>query len=424
MDEEKFVMYATDLSQDDPVKRLEATTYIRKILSIETNPPIDKVIKSGMVPRLITFLSMDDQPALQFEATWAITNITSGTQEQTSFVVEKGAVLPLINLLGSKSDDVAEQAVWALGNLAGDSIILRDTLLNMGIVTKILPLLGRNSNKISILRNASWTVSNLARGKPVPKFHLLAPLLPDLTVLIQHGDDEVVSNILWTLSYMTDGSSEQIQAVINCGIVDKAMKYLGITNSTIATPALRIIGNIVTGDDLQTQFVLDLGVVDKIMPIFSSPKTGVLKELCWMLSNITAGTHKQIQLLVDHQIFPKVVHLLETSTNDVKTEAAWTISNASNGSKAQLRYLFEIGTFPPLVNILKEGKNMKIISVVLECFKNFFAVRENDTLREDKVKNIYLNEFLNLGGEHILNSLADKSVGDIVNEILDTYIRD
>lgn len=101
------------------------------------------------------------------------------------------------------------------------------------------------------------------------------------------------------------------------------------TDYKVVSPALRAVGNIVTGDDLQTQVmaawthteviltqnvieyllilcvicsiaqvILNCSALQSLLHLLSSPKESIKKEACWTISNITAGNRAQIQVCV------------------------------------------------------------------------------------------------------------------------------
>ena len=63
----------------------------------------------------------------------------------------------------------------------------------------LLQQLHENS-KLSMLRNATWTLSNFCRGKPQPEFMTVRPALPTLAQLIYSPDEEVLTDACWALS--------------------------------------------------------------------------------------------------------------------------------------------------------------------------------------------------------------------------------
>lgn len=55
---------------------------------------------------------------------------------------------------------------------------------------------------------------------------------------------------------MTDEDGDRIQAVIDAGCVPSLVKLLDHSENSIVVPALRSVGNIVTGNDTQVSFIL------------------------------------------------------------------------------------------------------------------------------------------------------------------------
>jgi importin subunit alpha-6/7 len=165
-----------------------------------------------------------------------------------------------------------------------------------------------------------------------------------------------------------------VQAVIHANLCMRLVELLSCKKDAVLVPALRTVGNIVTGTDEQTQAVLNCNALAALYTILANStvhKKSIIKEACWTVSNITAGTREQIESVIESGCIEPIVHLLKTGELEIKREAAWAISNATSGGDArQIQQLVQLGCIPPLTDLLRvmDPRIMQVSSASLpEC---------------------------------------------------------
>lgn len=400
-------------------EKLAQVVKIRKVLSLGEVPPIEQVLQHGVLPVLVQLLHRFDDHHLQFEAAWALTNIASGESKYTKAVVDGQAIQPLVRLLDSPYEDVKEQASWALGNIAGDCIEFRNVLIGHGLVESIIRNVKPAHQRASTVRNMAWTLSNLCRGKPAPSSSIFQTMLPTLAMLIQHSDPDVISDACYALSYMTNGRNEHIDMILEySNICMRIVELVNTTTDNIQTPALRTLGNIVTGSDEATQSIVNCGAPPILKRLLQHPKRNIKKEATWSLSNIMAGTQEQIDSVMRINIMPELVRMLENEEYSIRKEVTWTICNATSGGSAE--HIDTItrapGCLDALANML-DSHDAKIIEVVLEAIENILkssgASAGNYT---DLMESAGILDNLEELQEHANESIYQRAL-----KILDTY---
>jgi len=163
------------------------------------------------------------------EAAWSLSNLASGTSQQTEAVVDNGAIPELTKLLGSSNKEVYSQAVWTLGNIAGDNVQMRNVVLQGGAVGPLINIVEKaiSEGDMSLIRQGTWALANLCRGKPLAPFILLQDMIPVFAKIIMGLEDpDVLMDAFLSISTLSDGNSERIQRIFDSGVVPFVVKHM------------------------------------------------------------------------------------------------------------------------------------------------------------------------------------------------------
>ncbi|KAJ3438729.1 importin alpha [Anaeramoeba flamelloides] len=397
------------------IKKVETSIRgIRAMISVEDNPPIDEIIKTGILEIIVEFLDNWDNEYIQFEAEWILTNTCSGTHEQAQYCVALGIIPKFVSLLNSTNEEVLEQCIWGLGNIAGDCIEFRDKILQESdVIDKIINIFSLEICNLNIAKNAIWSLSNLIRCRPRPELSLIKNVIPIFANYIGSGIPQLVQDSCWGLSYISDGTSENINAVLKYNVVERLVGFLESDELKILVPSLRTIGNIVTGDKEQTQIPLNFKLLEKLSPLLRHKRNQIRQEACWTISNITAGDPQQIQKVIDKGIIPQIIDILENDIKILQIEAVWIISNVCyGGTTKQIKYIIKQGAIKYFVELLKDNLP-GVILICLQALDKILKIGENDSESNQYSQNLYVKEVEEYSGDENISRLLNHRFSQI-----------
>ena len=405
-------------SMDDKFKGLIG---LRKLLTIESNPPIKEIIELNIVPELINLL---DNPLYEFkyEATYCLCNIASGTPEQAQNIIIYGGIPKILNLLDCSVEEIKSQTIWLVSNLVSDSEKIREALIENKIFDKILTILASTNNE-NYINLSAWAISNFFKVKPIPNYDICKKAFKAIAkaVLIYNKDDQdFITDVCFFFSVVTHKYKEFNQEIIDTGLLQKIIKFLEIKKKNIILTSLRIIGNIACTDNAnQTQKLIDLGILDKLKYSLFNESMSIRRESAFILSNIAAGTQKQIEIVIEQNFLQILYKVFNNDNPKVKKEAIIAIANMTTvESEKYMKKLFEDNILMIILDLLKNEDAYNII-IGLEILVNIFVFMEKKGRKKE-----FQNECEKMGITDILEKLQmneNQIVYDKTLKILDTY---
>ena len=386
---------ARGVFEEHPATQLQCVRGFRKLLSIPKNAPIQKVVDSKVVPRIISFCNQSKNQSknqeLQYEALWALANICSGPPPCCAEVIRNGSVKMFIDLLKSPLYEIQSSAMWCCGNIAGESKELRNQCFRLEILQVIheivkMPLNMKkmsnfNDDKlkrhpkfpyIALISITSWTISNLFRSG--------LPCLPHKpTVSSQHSPTrpQVMIKLVDILKCLLDhftqfqslrvpsGQSKQSEQSENerCSVprfTDEGIKDIEDILPNIAWTCFYLTVHVHDEEeqDALAQLLGRKGMIQRFVAMMDDENEKIRKPIAKMMGNILTGSDDITAKCLSTGLLTKYSTILEMGREQCvsgveRKEICWCISNICACSKKEKLAVLEAGLFSKMISILR-----------------------------------------------------------------------
>jgi len=407
--ETRITVESDHLFSDNPETVLKGLKNLRSQLA-SSNPPIEEVIKSGWVPKIVNYLSYVKYPDHQKEAAWILSNLVSGTSEHTDYVLLN---TPLINYISEAfkipNHELKEQCVWCISNIAGESENYRNMLVQNGtfdnFVNSFQYELNCEKRSLETIRVYTWCLSNFL----LYYIPLTNSVLAIFEELININDEKILKDVIWTIAIVSKKLNyEEMKQFLKFNIITQDM-LKNLLNDDLVLPLLRICGNFIAGPADVTQIVLNLGLMSYLPSLLT--KTSLDVEVCWILSNIAAGNFNQIQEILDANIISLIIHYLSYDKMDLKKECIYVVCNiVFSKDEEQVQYIVSSGSVPALCDLLASYIDNKLKGIILGVLLSLCEMGYKEIIEEHGLVSI-----------EILQYNPDDSISRQANAIVDNY---
>lgn len=412
---ELLQVFLNSIQSDDFFQQHYGIMGLRKILSHKTDQPIQQVMDH---PAFFTIFKMAQDPInlhLQLEAAWCLTNMASGTTEQTHSLIQKNVIDLFVSLLKSKYSQILEQAVWGIGNIAGDCPEFRNKVMGSNAAEALLQVL--QTHPTEKIRNlVVWVFSNLCRMRP--KSERVSPVARQMLQVLRDvfkatTNPEVLHDCIYGLYISTTPETNEL--FLDSEFLLKFLQvYVQVQQDythqkSLLTAIHTFLGGFTSDNSNYCMGVIKVGFLPHLKNSLFIPDVGTVREVCWIFSNLSIGIPEQIHsIIAEPNLLETLAKICSHSELGLAREATWAICNLCLCKEPQIiEELLKRGILKLFKELMELDAEAKMVTLCLEALLhllNYFSERGREFLQN------FVQELIRSGvGKAIENLQFNKS---------------
>ena len=397
-DLEKLEDYINVLYSKDIYEKHFAIINIRKSI-IQNHSICQRIIDKSLL-KLFEFASNKNQPHLQLEANWILTNLCSlGSRHNIINLVNKGIIDIFINTLNSDYSQIVEQAVWGLGNLSGDNINVKTIILKKKNIDFLVKIFKKFKEETKIYDCFIWIFSNLCSFKISEDLLYLQKTLVLILIenfIISENESGLEESLLGIVINL-NRDKEILALTTNEKFLTKLKLYYSIliNNYDFNKNKIHSIYEIllkISLDDVYEGCLIKYHFLKLFIVGLEINNEKNLKQILMLINNLVFNFAPQI--ILEKGLMQKILFIL-SSDKKSSEDALWVIcSMCSSKNKDCISFLIQdINILEMFKKILFNDKIQRnVILIILQAMiKLFYYFKENGELVQFRNKVIQKN---------------------------------
>ncbi|KAG9042486.1 hypothetical protein FS837_010815 [Tulasnella sp. UAMH 9824] len=372
--------------------RLETATKLRELADDQEAVGIQQIHDAGLFQTIIELLTSDDVELVD-QVLELVVAITIGTTEQAFALVLAGVGPKLVYLASStKSDDLRDSALIALGNIGGDSQHLRDTLCREGGLKPPLDVLDSPSKYPE--STVHWAAHSI-RNYPDPAQELYRSRRRKvLSKYIINEQDETAESLEASLLSLCRILVNQavVYKARETDVISRLVHLCTIEVEATRRNALLYVNQIIIYSAGGTSDLINAGILDVLKTYIVSENAQDRESACFAASKMPGGASNHAMALILSGFVPILVKSVTDKGEDskIRVDAAWALSTLARKWAKDvsdiLDALLEANCIEALCSALDFDRNDRV-EFFLEAILVFLQVpRGGQQRRVERVK--------------------------------------
>jgi hypothetical protein len=393
-----------------------------KKLTLQTSQPEiqEAVINSGAIITVVNLLKSSSDNAVKTEAILVLINIGMGPTQNVEYLLLKCEVLPLlIALLDSTNDEVRINAVWGINIFAAYSLDISYKILESGALTKIIKAM-KEINVPKFWTNAILLFENLSKGafKQSTGFDILGEAMGVLCKALNQDvilkDEKAPLEILVTISILVAKNYNCIYELILEGGLKKIISFIDISipNKQLIWWSMKIISLVAKRDNDTIDIIMEEDPMPKLLKIMELLDDTLISMAFRTIAHLVKGKPIHLDYVLVSIDWPNLFQFTFSLDNaDLKKRLLKLIHCLTQcAHKGRLNDMVEIGFVEALSELMGIDRPQDLV-VVLETLQIYF----------EKTQSAVLKFLFTNGPKKIIelkNNQMDEKVQHILNKLL------